>query len=181
MTLVIEACEASYRQTGNPLFVWGAWKGCRARALPIPDWVAESLDKYAEAIVDLIASPPKERVAAAVGQAIGFSQGKNGNNPIAALKKLADSERYMEVFLLARQQGKSETAAIALVAEHLNSDKSTVRRRLIQRCEIFQISLETLNQHVGDPDWASRLALIGQRTPVAFALGGVSECGRPLK
>lgn len=168
-SIVIGSLEASFRHTKNPIFVWGAWRFCRSTGIEVPEWVSANFDIYANAIMGIVARPPKEKVGAKVAAAIGFPGGKNGDNPFVALRQLAESERYMEIFLLAIQSGKSDSAAINIVEKHLGVPRSTVRRHLDDRCNIFGISLKDLRMHLGDPAWGERLAIIGQRLPVMLA------------
>lgn len=120
-----ERDRVSYQETGNPLFVWQAYKFQRLMSSEVPEWVFLYLDNVAES---LLSFTDKDRCDASfVAKALdldtrqgersafkGFDQDMAFKLGPAVLRAIAD--------------GSQETYAIEAVAKERGVSESTVRR-----------------------------------------------------
>ncbi|GMR20195.1 MAG: hypothetical protein BMS9Abin36_0790 [Gammaproteobacteria bacterium] len=61
-----------YANDSNPLYAWRAYKDCRKRNQPIPEWVLKYLDSSADELLS-IKKPEKDKVARRVAEAISMN------------------------------------------------------------------------------------------------------------
>lgn len=126
-------CESQYRETGNPLFVWQAYRLSRTNGAAPPSWVFEYLDQVAGRFELLERDARKgglgKEPAAAIAEALEMKT--EGAGTVFSRKNfqkdiewfLCSSAVYREV-----QNGSQETYAVEAVAKNNRVSQSRVWR-----------------------------------------------------
>jgi hypothetical protein len=161
---VLRFLEFRFQVTNNPLFVWQALKLFRMGTLPMPAWVQREFGTWIDAMAGLATKPPKERVDAAVGRALGFKVTKSGGNPFEQYRRLRHAEDYFSGYLHYRRQKFRQTPATEKVAADRNTSSSTVRRELLWLAsQLGCDDLSKLEEKLREDALQSWVAMIGQK------------------
>lgn len=124
----IEAALWHWKESGNPVYPWAAYRECRAAGLDLPDWVLEYLDHAAEGMWELWQSPPQEKngIAPAVASALGVKM--DGGGSAFARANKTDWVFLGSMVARAIQRGDKEYLAVPDVARRMNRNPSAVQR-----------------------------------------------------
>ncbi len=127
--------QFQWQGSRNPLFIWHAYRWCRAWKLPLPDWVLAYLDRVARRLFEFERKPPT-RTSDACADALGMDKGGRGTffADMPPPGKPADLDIAVAVaaeMAALRANGHSRglhDAAFAAVARYTDLSKSTVRK-----------------------------------------------------
>ena len=124
--------RAQYGLTGlNPVFAWRAFRYCRIRRMPVPDWVLQYLDGAADGLWKIEDEQPSE-VLPAIARAfkLGGEQGK-ADAFSRARKELAEKGELDTAIRVAEgvDAGNKLYLVYEDVAKDLGVPVSTVRKR----------------------------------------------------
>lgn len=129
-----------FEREGNPLYLWAAWRLCRANGVPVPEVMLAYLDRVAAALQALADGPEPlpERVGPALQKALGFQGGGKGGRG-SEFSRYRDKARDIHLALeveLKRAEGMSLEEAVGHTADVSGTvpggagpvSESTVRR-----------------------------------------------------
>jgi len=113
------------RASGNPLWVWMAYRNFRDHDLPLPEWLLEYFDAVEQRFQAIVEAQPK-RACPAVAEALFMNWRGRGN----AFTTLRNPEEFVATIemIQSRLRGESRSAAVARAAQKLGVDKRTARR-----------------------------------------------------
>ena len=141
------ALKRQYRTTQNPLYVWAAYRACRAAKATIPEWVLEYLDRSAEHLLELeqefkTGRNPKETVSAI---ADAFEMKTRGAGTVFSRVDLGkDIEWFMislEVYKRIKEGNKEYIVIEDLAKENKRWSKSKIWRCWRRGKEFFDIEI----------------------------------------
>ena len=141
----IAGYEKQFRRTGNPIYAWESWRIARHNGTPIPVWVAEYLDRCADAVdgisrkrmrgrtvKSLLRKEPPVRkldVPALLAKGFGFSKGRGHTTAFAEWEE-HNAKVMVGVMVAKRMAARSESLgkAAAEIAHELDINESTAQR-----------------------------------------------------
>ena len=122
----LETYHREYRNTGNPIYVWAAYRVCRKHGFEIPEWVYEFFDNACDELEEL---HDKQKVEPKdFASALGFVT-KGRGNPISSVSHDARDKdiAFRALVIAGNTEALPEWAAVQL-AEEFGTSEATVRR-----------------------------------------------------
>ena len=113
------------RASGNPLWVWMAFRHFRDHDLPLPEWIFVYFDKVAKRLQANVELPPKDP-SSAVAEAL-FMKWRGRGSVFSTFRKIDEFMAAMEM-IQARLRGEGIHVGAARAAQKLETDKRTARR-----------------------------------------------------
>lgn len=131
----LHAFQVSYRDTGNPLWVWKAVLACGSAKSALPDWVMSYLVRAAERFSGLLQSPPANPTKAIAG---ALEMKLTG--PGSVFARLDDSRELMiaERMHWHIKGGLNETNAKYVVSGEENVSEATALRAWHKHRALFE-------------------------------------------
>lgn len=128
---IVEAYGRVYAQTGNPLFVWEAFRFYRKQRLLMPDWVAQYFETTCEKLLVTARKGESSDQAADIASALGFRGKSRG---FSEYSKIWDIDAMLGAYLELRRGGKSKRAAFDETAERFSLKDG---RSVASKIELF--------------------------------------------
>ena len=116
---------ATARSTGNPLWIWYAYREFRVHGLPLPEWMLVYFDEVAKRLCAMVLKPPSDSFAAIAYAMLMKRLGRG--NVFTRFQNPAEIGVIVEL-LNAMGNRKPANVAIGCAAQTLGVDKRTVRR-----------------------------------------------------
>ena len=123
--------QAAYDLTGITLYVWDAYRFCRANDLPIPPWVLSHLDLCAEKIFGAVAHDGLRRLpqqARRIGIALGFGGERGRDNLYEQMKRHDRNDAIVTAVEQLIENRWPYYAAYSHVADKFKLSISTINR-----------------------------------------------------
>jgi hypothetical protein len=123
--------QAAYEETGITVYVWDAYRFCRANDLPVPPWVLRYFDQSAEKISGLVARDGPRRLpqqARCIGIALGFGGARGRPNLYEQMKRHERAGAIVRDVQQLVGQRWPLYAAYSEVATRFNLSISTINR-----------------------------------------------------
>ncbi len=134
----IEDRRRRYLETGNPLYVWQAYRTCRELETDVPEWALVYLDHVA---VSLLEPTAKKKDPKFVARALDLDVGRGDSSAFRDIEQdqQGPTKYGQAVISHLRTHGGQETYAIAEVAKQEGVSESTVRRSLESWLESIEL------------------------------------------
>jgi hypothetical protein len=113
------------RASGNPLWVWMAYRHFRDHNLPLPEWTLAYFDAAATRLQANV-QPPPEDPSSAIAEAL-FMKWRGRGSVFSTFRKIDEFIAAMEMMQV-RLKGESIHVGVARAAQTLGTDKRTARR-----------------------------------------------------
>lgn len=125
--------ESLYAQTKNPLIVWHVVRQCGELNDDLPEWVLSALAAWAGALLAIAERPPKDNIAKAAGEALGFKTNAKGESAFKAYYHRKYTTALADAFLSKQGLGLSGPEARRELAEESGIDNKSLDRWLKKR------------------------------------------------
>jgi hypothetical protein len=120
-----------FEMTGNPIYVWEAFKFYRSMKKQIPEWIMEYLDHAASKLLQHAQhEPAKGEASIAIAAAMDMNRGGQGNvfTQYAANEKNESDHRILQAVSDRIKAGEKPKHAFEFAAKDCGVSASTARR-----------------------------------------------------
>ncbi len=125
---LLSQLETQFREQGNAVTPWFALRWSIDNGLPIPQWVLDSLYRYA-GYINNIANAGGRHEADAVGRALGFGGEGAGSTAAGAAARMSSRHYKAAVVVeIELRQGHPMDAALQVARDRTGVSVSTARR-----------------------------------------------------
>ena len=126
----LDSLHINFQDSGNPLFIWGAFRLCREQGQEIPDWVFEYFENVASNLIALSEREEmsSDRASAEVYEALGMKK----LSPRDIFERFSLYKRNQDIvskicYLIETEKAKI-THALTTVSEEKGLEFGTVRK-----------------------------------------------------